>query len=137
MKHYLQTRNNDGYDIFDAFDDFFKPAFFEEGRDLRTNIKETDSSYELDLELPGYAKDEIKISLDDGYLTVSASRHKKEESGKKFVRREISESASRSYYVGTDVTREQIKAKFDNGILSLTVPKSQPKQIKSQYIEIE
>ncbi len=137
MKHYLQTRN-DNYDLFDVFDDFFKPVFYENGRDLRTNIKETDKEYELDLELPGYGKDEIKVSLDSGYLTVSASKQKKEEDGKKYIRREISESASRSYYVGTGVAQEQIKAKFNNGILSLTIPKEQPEQKKTdKYIDIE
>ncbi len=137
MKHYLQTRNNN-YDIFDAFDDFFKPMFYDESRDLRTDIKETDSSYELEMELPGYAKNEIKISLENGYLTVNASKQRKEENGKKYLRREISENTSRSYYVGTDVTREAIKAKFDNGMLTLTVPKSEPKQLKgNNFIEIE
>lgn len=137
MKHYLQNRN-ENYDLFDVFDDFFKPMFYDESRDLRTDIKETDTSYELDMELPGYAKNEIKISLENGYLTVNASKQKKEESGKKYLRREISESTSRSYYVGTDVTHEQIKAKFDNGMLTLSVPKSAPKQIKGgSFIEIE
>ena len=138
MKHYLQTKNNKDYDLFDVFDDFFKPMFFDESKDLRTDIKETENAYELDLELPGYAKGDIKISLEDGYLTVNASKQKKEENGKKYLRREISETSSRSYYVGADVTKEQIKAKYENGILSLTVPKAKPKQIQSgDYIEIE
>ena len=136
MKRELQTRNN--YDLFDVFDDFFKPMFFEENRELRTDIKETEQNYELDLELPGYGKDEIKVSLDNGYLTVSAEKHAKEEEGKKYLRREIRESTSRSYYVGTDVTREQIKAKYDNGILSLVVPKELPKKVpENNYIDIE
>lgn len=137
MKRYLQNRNNN-YDLFDAFDDFFKPMFFDGNDEIRTNIKETDKNYELDLELPGYGKDEIKISLEKGYLTVSVSKQKKEEDGKRYLRREISESASRSYYVGSDVTQDQIKAKYNNGILSLTVPKDQPKQVKqNNFIEIE
>ena len=136
MKHYLQ-RNND-YDLFDAFDDFFRPVFYDEGKDLRTDIKETDSSYELDLELPGYDKKDIKISLDNGYLTVEAAKQKKEENGKKYIRREISERTSRSYYVGTEIEREQIKAKYENGMLSLTVPKQAQGQIKkNNFIEIE
>lgn len=136
MKRELQTRNN--YGLFDVFDDFFKPMFFEENRELRTDIKETEQNYELDLELPGYGKDEIKVSLDNGYLTVSAEKHAKEEDGKKYLRREIRESTSRSYYVGADVTREQIKAKYDNGILSLVVPKEPPKKVpENNYIDIE
>ena len=137
MKHELQTRNNN-YDLFDVFDDFFKPMFFEETKELRTDIKETETAYELDLELPGYKKDEIKVTLENGYLTVSAEKHQKEEDGKKYLRREIRESTSRSYYVGTDVEREQIKAKYNNGILSLTVPKKGPeKKNESTLIEIE
>ncbi len=138
MKHYLQTRNNNNYDLFDAFDDFFKPMFFDESKELRTDIKETDSAYELDMELPGYAKNEIKISLDNGYLNIEASKQKKEENNKKYLRREISERTSRSYYVGSDVKREQIKAKYENGMLTLTLPKESPKQIQSNnFIDIE
>ncbi len=138
MKHYLQTRNNDSYDLFDVVDDFFKPMFYDETRELRTDIKENENDYELDLALPGYNKDEIKVSLENGYLTVSATRQKKEEDEKHYLRREISENTSRSYYVGDDVTQEQIKAKFLNGILTLTVPKSQAKQENNgNYIDIE
>lgn len=138
MKHYLQTRNNDSYDLFDVFDDFFKPMFFDETKELKTDIKENENNYELDLALPGYGKDEIKISLENGYLTVSATKQKKEENEKHYLRREISESTSRSYYVGNDVSKEQIKAKYLNGILSLTVPKAQHKQVSgTNYIAIE
>ena len=137
MKHYLQPKNENSYDLFDAFDDFFKPMFFDETKELKTNIKENDNDYELELALPGYGKDEIKVSLENGYLTVSAEKHNKEEN-KRYLRREISESTSRSYYVGSEIKREQIKAKFDNGMLMLTVPKSAPKQInESNYISIE
>ena len=137
MKHELTTRNQN-YGLFDVFDDFFKPMFFEETKDLRTDIKETANSYELDLELPGYGKDEIKVALENGYLTVRAEKHQKEEDGKKYLRREIHESTSRSYYVGTEVTREQIKAKYSNGILSLTVPKETPKKAaENKFIAIE
>jgi len=138
MKRYLQNRNDQNYDLFDAFDDFFRPVFFDEGNALRTNIKENDDEYSLDIEMPGYSKDQIKVSLDDGYLTVSAKKEQKEEDGKKkYLRKEITESCQRSYYVGDSVTQEQIKAKYDNGILSLTVPKAQPKQIQSHFIDIE
>lgn len=137
MKHYLQTRNNNSYGLFDAFDDFFKPMFYDEAKELRTNIKETETNYELDLEMPGYDKDQIKISLENGYLTVSGTKQQKEENEKHYLRREISESCQRSYYVGSNVTQDQIKAKYVNGILSLVVPKAQPKQTTSSFIEIE
>ncbi len=137
MKHYLQTRNNNSYDLFDAFDDFFKPMFYDEAKELRTNIKETETNYELDLEMPGYSKDQIKISLENGYLTVSGTKQQKEENEKRYLRREISENCQRSYYVGSNVTQDQIKAKYVNGILSLIVPKEQPKQKTDSFIEIE
>lgn len=137
MKNYLQKRNNN-YDLFDAFDDFFRPVFYDENRDLRTNIKETDANYELEVEMPGYNKDEIKLALENGYLTVSASKTSKEEDkSKHYVRKEISESCSRSYYVGEDVSKEDIKAKYENGMLTVSVPKSQPKLPQSHYIDIE
>ena len=137
MKNYLAKRNNN-YDLFDAFDDFFRPVFYDDVNDLKTNIKETDANYELDIEMPGYSKDQIKVALENGYLTVSASKESKEEDkSKHYVRKEISESCSRSYYVGDDVTQSDIKAKYENGMLSVCVPKSQPKQLPSHNIEIE
>ncbi len=137
MKKYLQTRNNADYDLFDAFNDIFPPVFFDEQHDLRTNIKETDTGYELEVEIPGYAKDEIKVSLDDGYLTVAAKKEKKEEeSGKHYIRKEITESCQRSFYVGTELTKEQITAKYDNGMLILSLPKAEPKSVQSHFIDI-
>lgn len=137
MKNYLQKRQNN-YDLFDAFDDFFRPVFYDEQRDLRTNIKETDTNYELDVEMPGYAKENIKVSLENGYLTVSAKKEAKEEGeNKHYLKKEISESCSRSYYVGEDVSQQDIKAKYENGILSVSVPKSQPKQLQSHFIDVE
>ncbi len=139
MKRYLQTKtNSDNYDLFDAFNDFFRPVFYDEQSALRTNIKESEDSYELDIELPGYAKNQIKISLESGYLTVSAEKGEKEEDkDKHYIRKEITESCSRSYYVGEYVTDDQIKAKYENGILSLTVPKSRPKRTEGKYIAID
>lgn len=138
MKHYLQTRNDNTYDLFDAFDDFFKPMFFDDTHELKTNIKENENDYQLDLALPGFTKEDIKISLENGYLTVNASKQVKEEDKKNYLKKEITESMSRSYYVGGDISKEQIKAKYDNGILCLTVPKSQPKKLNNtNYISIE
>lgn len=138
MKNYLQTRKNDNYDLFDAFNDLFRPVFFDEQNDLRTNIKETEEGYQLDVEMPGYSKDQIKVSLDQGYLTVSAAKETKEEDkGARYLRKEITESCQRSFYVGDQITDEQIKAKYDNGILSLAVPKAKPKQVEGKFIAIE
>lgn len=141
MKRYLPERYQENRSLFDAFDDLFKPMFFDEQRDMKTDIKETEEGYCLDIEMPGFRKDQIKVSLEDGYLTVSGSKRCEEEGkdkrGEKFLRKEISESFQRSYFVGADVAEESIKAKYDNGILSLTVPKSNPKRIQSHSINIE
>jgi HSP20 family molecular chaperone IbpA len=134
----LQVRKNNDYDLFDVFDDFFRPAFYDGENQLKTDIKETDKDYELDIAVAGYNKDQIKVSLDDGYLTISCNKEEKEEDSKKhYIRREISETSQRSYYVGNDVKNSDIKAKYENGILSLTVPKAAPKQVENQYIAIE
>lgn len=137
MKHYLQTASNDNYDLFDAFNDLFRPAFFDEQHGLRTNIQETEESYELEIEMPGYKKEQIKISLEQGYLTVSATKEQKDESGKRYLRKEMAESCQRSFYIGDRVTEEQIKAKYDNGILCITVPKAKPKEVNGKSIPIE
>lgn len=139
MKHYLTSYNPDR-SLFDAFDSMFKPMFFDEQRDMRTDIKETETGYELDIEMPGFKKDQISVSLDDGYLNVSGTKTTKEEAenkGKKYLRKEISESFQRSYYVGTEISEESIKAKYDNGILSLNLPKQQPKKPQLRSINIE
>lgn len=133
MKHELQTRN--GNDLFDVFDDFFKPLFSDEV-ELRTDIRENENDYTLDLALPGYAKNEIEVRLDSGYLTVTAEHAKKE--GGKYLRKEIAERVSRSYYVGEDITKEDIKAKYENGILCLTLPKTAPDRPRANnFIPIE
>lgn len=143
MKNYIQKRNNYQHDpFFDAFDDFFKPMFYDDRADsMRTDIKETENGYQLDVEMPGFDKKDIKISLENGYLTVSAEKSSREEENKdkneKYIRKECTVSCSRSYYVGDDIERENVKAKYDNGMLTLTVPKSQPKQLPSHNIEIE
>lgn len=137
MKHYVQTRNSNNYDLFDAFDDFFKPMFYDESKEMRTNVKEDENGYELDLELPGYQKEQIKVALENGYLTVSAKREEKDLGGKHYLRREISESCQRSFYVGENISQADIKAKFDNGILNLYIPKEQPKRIEPNYIDID
>lgn len=128
---------------FDLFgDDFFRDDFFKEKNNLmKTDIKETEDSYILDIDLPGYKKEDIKVDITDGYLTINAktSNEKEEKDKGKFVRRErFMGEASRSFYVGEDIKEEEIKASFKNGILNLEVPKVTPEEKKSQkkYIEI-
>ena len=139
MKNYIQKRNYNRDPFFDVFDDFFKPVFYDDRADsMRTDIKETDGGYQLDVEMPGFDKKDIKISLENGYLTVSAEKSTKEEDKDgKYLRKECSVSCSRSYYVGEDIEKESVKARYENGMLTLTLPKSQPKQLPSHNIEIE
>ena len=128
---------------FDLFDDMFRDPFFteHESKIMKTDIKEKGDKYLIDIDLPGYDKKDIKIEIEDGYLTVHAdiNRENDEKEGK-FVRKErYTGSCSRSFYVGTDVKNEDIKASFKNGILKLEIPKNDEKKDlpDKKYIEIE
>jgi len=136
MKGYLQKK--DSGDIFDAFSDFFRPMFYDEKLDsMKTDIKETPQSYELRIEMPGFEKENIHVSLEEGYLTVGAERQEKEEADVRYLRKECSVSCQRSFYVGEDIEQDNVKAKYENGILTLTVPKVAPKKIEAKTICIE
>lgn len=130
-------------DMFTFDDSFFAPSKKNPlygknaSRLMKTDIKETDGSYELDIDLPGFKKDEITAELNEGYLTVSAAKGlDKDEKDKKghYIRQErYSGAMSRTFYVGENVKEEDIKAKFENGILSLSVPKpTEQKQIETK-----
>ena len=139
MKNYL-IRNNNGLDFFDdAFERFFSPALYAtKFQGMSTDIKEKEDGYELSVELPGFDKSEIDLSLEKGYLTISAQKAEKEEDEKeKYVRRERKVQCTRSYYVGENLTEEDIKAKYDKGVLEVFVPKDKPKQIESKKINID
>ncbi|MEG9429763.1 MAG: Hsp20/alpha crystallin family protein [Christensenellaceae bacterium] len=143
MKNYLTRRNerNENFpDVWnDPFEDFFKPFFYGgiAASDMRTDIKETENGYEMQVDLPGFDKKDISVKLQRGYLTVNAEKQEKEEEGKhNYIRRERNYSCSRSYYVGESVKEEDVKAKYENGILTLCVPK-ETKEIPSGNISIE
>mgnify|MGYP002649401047 CR=1 FL=1 len=109
---------------------------------MKTDVKETDTGYEVDIDLPGFKKDEIQLELNDGYLTISAEKGlDKEEKDKKdkYIRRErYAGSMSRTFYVGESVTENDIHAKYENGILTLDVPKEEAKKVpEKRYISIE
>ena len=109
---------------------------------MKTDVRETDDSYEVDIDLPGFKKDEINAKLDNGYLTISAAKGlDKDEQDKngKYIRRErYAGSMSRSFYVSEGVTEENIKAKYEDGILRLVVPKKDAKAVENKkYIAIE
>ena len=110
---------------------------------MRTDVKEHDDKYEVDIELPGFKKEDVKAELKDGYLTITALKEvkneQKNENGK-YVRRErYTGNMSRSFYVGEKVTQEEIHAKFEDGVLKLQIPKKDPKkQVEDKhYVTIE
>lgn len=138
MKMMMIPRNN-----FDLFDDIFGDAFFkkENNKLMRTDIRETEKGYVIDVDLPGYNKEDIKIDVTDGYLTINAKMNQEKNSENKgnYVRRErFYGECSRSFYVGETVEAEDIKAAFKNGILSLEIPKvdEEKKLPEKKYIEI-
>ena len=141
-------------DFFDHFmDDFAFPAFPDTEKALygkhaknlmKTDVKETDTEYELIVDLPGFKKDDVKVSLENGYLTIQAAKGlDKEEQEKKtgkYIRRErYAGTCARSFYVGDGITQDEIKGNFKHGILRLTIPKkeSRPAVEQTNYITIE
>ena len=136
----IPRRNNE----FDFIGDMFKDPFFtdDESKIMKTDIKEKKDKYVIDIDLPGYEKENIKIEVEDGYLTVHASTNtnKEEKEEGKFVRKErYVGSCSRSFYVGEEVNDEDIKATFKNGTLKLEIPKKEEKKElpEKKYIQIE
>ena len=133
-------RNGNGLDIFDEV--FADPFFGEkENKIMKTDLKEKDGKYMLEIDVPGYDKEDIKIELNEGYLTVSAEKNEeKEDKDKhaKYLKRErFSGMCSRSYYVGESLKEEDIKASFKNGILSIEFPKEVEKKVEEKkYIPI-
>ena len=131
----------------------FDEKFFTEKKDplygknvsrlMKTDVRETEKTYELDIDLPGFKKDEIQMELNDGVLTISAAKGlDKDEEDKKgnYIRKErYAGSMSRSFYVGKHVTVEDVHPKYESGILSFSVPKAEAKPVeeKKHYISIE
>ena len=143
-----------GENLFDDLDNMFGLTSYEgEGRRdplfgknassiMKTDIRETDTSYELDVDLPGFKKEDIQAHLKDGYLTITAQkgleRDQKEEKTGRYIRRErYSGSCSRSFYVGEHIREEDIDAKFENGILQISVPKKAPEVPVQKQIAIK
>ena len=140
--------------LFDNFfdDDFMMPSMFGKNDPLygkhaknvmKTDVRETDDSYEVDMDLPGFKKDEVKVQLADGYLTIEAAKgldkDEKDKKSGKYIRRErYAGSMSRSFYVGDGISQKDIHAKYESGILRLTLPKKAPEAIeKENFIAIE
>lgn len=129
----------------DLFDDFFemerRPMFGKHERMwMKTDVKEKEDSYELEMDLPGFKKEEVQIELDRGYLTITASKnHDVNEDQDNYIRKErYYGSCSRSFYVGENVRHEDIKANFSEGILHLNIPKLDQQKVENKkYIAIE
>ena len=137
------------------FDDFFSDPFgmmVPQTRDalygkhaknlMKTDVRETENSYELDVDLPGFKKDEVNVDLKDGDLTISAAKgvdKDEQDKGGKYIRQErYAGACSRSFYVGKGVEPEEIGAKFENGILEISVPKETKKpEVKSTSVSIQ
>ena len=137
-----------GENVFDDFMDFSFPdidrkLYGKHAKNvMKTDVREMDDSYEVVIDLPGFKKDEIEVQLEIGYLTISAAKGlDKDETDKqgKYLRKErYAGSMSRSFYVGEDITEEDIHGKFENGILKLDIPKVEAKKVEQKkHIAIE
>ncbi|MCR4851248.1 MAG: Hsp20/alpha crystallin family protein [Lachnospiraceae bacterium] len=152
------------HDDFDLFDRFYQNPWLgfddREFKDMEkklyghraknvmnTDIKESENEYEMEIDLPGFSKDEVTVELNEGYLTISASKglnrdeaeNEKEAKKGNYIRRErYTGACQRSFYIGDGITQEDIKASFKHGILKLDIPKKDAKQVEAKkYIAIE
>jgi len=101
---------------------------------MKTDVHETEEDYEIEMDLPGFKKDQINVKLEDGYMTISASKahdEKKEKHGKVIRQERYSGSMQRSFYVGEQVKTEDVKARFEDGVLKLCIPKKELKALPS------
>ncbi|MBR0385316.1 MAG: Hsp20/alpha crystallin family protein [Erysipelotrichaceae bacterium] len=107
------------------------------GREMLTDVKEHEDHYEVEIDLPGFKKEEISIELNEGYLTITASKgldeNEKDQKGKLVRQERYAGVMQRSYYVGEEMTHEDIKAKYENGVLSLIIPKKEEKKLPEKH----
>ncbi|ERL22467.1 Hsp20 family chaperone [Oribacterium sp. oral taxon 078 str. F0263] len=136
----------------DMFEDFFrdldqgyapKALYGKRAKNLmKTDIREDEKGYQLAIDLPGYRKDELKLELKDGYLTISAEKNEekeqKDEKGRMIRQERYAGSVQRSFFVGEQLKEEDIKAKYEDGVLKLEIPKKEEekKLPERRYIEI-
>lgn len=126
---------------FDLFEDVFNVPVFRNETLMKTDVYEKDGNYVMKMDLPGYRKEDIQISLDNGNLSVSANRSnstdEKDDQGNIIRQERFTGTASRTFYVGKEITDQDVKASFEDGILTLTVPSQKKKEIEEKkYIEI-
>ncbi len=130
-------------DWFDGFDQMFnrmnKSLYGKRAdRVMKTDVTENDDRYEVAMDLPGFKKEDLKLELQNGYLTVSASKslntdEKEEKTGKLIRQERYSGSMARSFYVGEEMTEEDVQAKFENGVLKLTIPKKETQKAVEEH----
>ena len=137
-----------GENLFDDWMDFSFPDIDKDlygkhaKNEMKTDVRETEDGYELDIDLPGFKKDEVTAQLDNGYLTIQASKgldkEQKDKKGKYIRKERYAGSMSRSFYVGDAITEEDVHAKYEDGILKLSVPKKEAKAVEqTKHIAIE
>ena len=137
-----------GENLFDdwmdfSFPDIGKALYGKHAKnEMKTDVRETEDGYELDIDLPGFKKDEVTAQLDNGYLTIQASKgldkEQKDKKGKYIRKERYAGSMSRSFYVGDAITEEDVHAKYEDGILKLSVPKKEAKAVEqTKHIAIE
>lgn len=121
-------------DFKNLFEELFDMKKF---NPMETDIKEVDGKYEISANMAGFDKDDIKVELKDGYLTLKAEKQDKEEEKDKYYLKESKSFVQRSFYVGNDFDEKDFNAKFENGILKLEFNKKEPKQIKVKFIQVK
>ena len=140
-----------GENLFDEWMNDFDREFFGSRNPLygkhaknmmKTDVRETENTYELDIDLPGFKKEEITAQLKDGYLTIAASKgldkDQKDKEGKYIRQERYAGAMSRSFYIGNAIHQEDIHARYEDGILKLSIPKKAPKTVEEKnYISIE
>ena len=130
-------------DVFDSMSGFERrnPLYGKHAKNMmKTDVRETESTYELDVDLPGFKKDEIQLELNNGYLTITAEKglDKENKKGRMLRQERYAGVMRRSFYVGEHVTEENVKASYESGVLHLLVPKQEaPKLPEKKTIQIE
>ena len=122
---------NDFFDLPVTFKQVWNPGISTAANMMQTDVKESDKGFELDISLPGFTKEDIKAELKDGYLTINAEhvQEKDEKEEGKYIRKErYTGHCSRSFFVGEEIGENDIKAKFENGVLTLNIPKKEPEK---------
>ena len=132
-----------GFPAFPEFHDIDRKLYGKHAHhEMKTDVHEHDDHYEIDIDLPGFQKDELTLNLENGYLTVGAAKgldkEQKDKKGKVIRQERYAGAMQRTFYVGEALTEEDIHAKYENGVLSLTIPKKEtPKVPEKKYIAIE